>query len=263
VQVDGRPASLYPAPDGSGRYYLEARRGARYELEVRNRTGQRIGVLLAVDGLNVVSGERQHVGQPGRMYVLGPWDDVTVRGWRSSMEEVRQFTFVDEQRSYAARTDKANGKMGWIELAVYRERPPAYVHRPWVDEDRAAGPSAAPRERAEGGRAAEKRAGDSRAADTESERVGSLGYTGGQAPAASAPPRRESFPGTGWGERRHDPVVTVQFDAESAPAETLNLRYEYRSALVRLGVLPRHWPQRDRLAERERGRDGFAQPPIR
>ena len=29
VELDGRPASLYAAPDGSGRYYLEARTGSR------------------------------------------------------------------------------------------------------------------------------------------------------------------------------------------------------------------------------------------
>ena len=48
VRVDGRSAPLYPAPDGSGRYYLEARRGARYELDVTNRTGARLGVLLSL-----------------------------------------------------------------------------------------------------------------------------------------------------------------------------------------------------------------------
>ena len=43
--MDGRSASLYPAPDGSGRYYLEAWRGARYAVRLANRTGERLGVL--------------------------------------------------------------------------------------------------------------------------------------------------------------------------------------------------------------------------
>jgi len=270
LRVDGRPAPLYPAPDGSGRLYLEARRGARYEIDVRNRTNSRLGVLLAVDGLNVVSGEREVVrpgAQPGRMYVLGPWDDVTVRGWRQSMQDVRSFTFVDEQASYAARTDKANSKMGWIELVVYRERarPQVYQpYRPWLRED-------APGEREERDRDG-RAAGDAPAAAAEAPRSArksaegsdsakSLGYADGAEPAPAAPTRRESFAGTGWGERQSDPVVTVQFEPEPYPAETMTLRYEYRSALVRLGILPQR-PYRDRLAERESGRDGFAKPPA-
>ena len=79
-----------------------------------------MGVVLTVDGLNAISGERD-TGR-GRMYVLDPWQRTTVQGWRTSLQEVRQFTFVDERASYAARSGKANEKMGWIEIAAYRER---------------------------------------------------------------------------------------------------------------------------------------------
>ena len=59
IQIDGRPVSLFPAPDGSGRYYLEARAGSRYAVTLANRTGERVGVVLTVDGLNAISGERE------------------------------------------------------------------------------------------------------------------------------------------------------------------------------------------------------------
>jgi len=55
--------------------------------------------------------------------------------------------------------------------------------------------------------------------------------------------------------------VVVSFEPESVPADRITLRYEYRSALLALGVLPRPWPPRDRLRERERGDAGFAKPP--
>ena len=125
IDVEGGGAPLYAAPDGSGRYYFEARKGARYTVRLANRTHQRLGVVLKVDGLNVISGERpaRWPGtDPGRMYVLDPWDSTDVKGWRTSLEEVRRFTFVDEERSYAARSGQANSRMGWVELAVYRER---------------------------------------------------------------------------------------------------------------------------------------------
>ena len=92
--MEGRRAPLYPAPDAT-RFYLEARAGARYAVLLTNRTRERLGVVLTVDGLNAISGERD-TGH-GRMYVLGPWEQTTVRGWRSSLSDVRQFTFVDER----------------------------------------------------------------------------------------------------------------------------------------------------------------------
>src|SRR4029453_5887603 len=88
------------------------------------------GVVLAVDGLNAISGEREmgpsDPARRGRMYVIDPWGDVQGGGWRRSLEDVARFTFVDERGSYAARTGRANGKMGWIQAWAYRER---YVPR--------------------------------------------------------------------------------------------------------------------------------------
>ena len=56
----------------------------------------------------------------------------------------------------------------------------------------------------------------------------------------------------------------VDFEEESVPAAVVNVRYEYREALVRLGVLPR---VDDGLARRERSRgfsdSGFAPDPYR
>jgi hypothetical protein len=246
VEIDGQPTSLYPAPDGSGRFYVEARKGSRYAVALANRTGERIGVVLTVDGLNAISGERD-TGR-GRMYVLDPWQRTTVQGWRTSLQEVRRFTFVDERASYAARSAKANEKMGWIEVAAYRERR-AFVRsaipratpppEPYGVEGQSADKSEAPAQRAQGDSAE------------------------GAAPSILGGAPARSFPGTGWGARAEDPVVLVDFDPESDPGQRVTLRYEYRPALVALGVLPR-WlpPSRDRLGERERAENGFAQPPL-
>ena len=244
VELDGRSAPLYPAPDGSGRYYVQARQGSLYEVRIANRTSQRIGVRLTVDGLNAISGARDESrwwewGQkPGRMYVLDPWGSTVVRGWRTSLDEVRRFTFVDEQRSYAARSGRANEKMGWIEVATFRER---YHPRPtegWItpprpmrERDRAAD------EARPSGEGAAKAAPSARA---EGERAGG-----------------ESYPGTGWGAPAEDRAVVVSFEPEATPAEQVSLRYEYASALRALGIFPPAW-HRDRLAERD---SGFAKPP--
>ena len=71
---------------------------------------------------------------------------------------------------------------------------------------------------------------------------------------------------TGIGRERDHRVTRVRFDAESRPAALVELRYEYRPALVRLGVLPpasyawRESPLDRR--ERARGFDDFEFAPV-
>jgi hypothetical protein len=264
VEVEGRSVPLYPAPDGSGRFYLEARQGARYAVEIGNRTSERLGVVLTVDGLNAISGNRDGGGgvwagsrPAGRMYVLYPWDSTSIKGWRTSLDDVRRFTFVDERASYAARSGKANSRMGWIEVAVYRERPRPYVYRTDPYEGSAARDEA--RERA---------------ADAEEDSAGKTARDDGrdrpsaraEAPARKAPPAtmpgpEGGYPGTGWGAREDDRAMLVDFEPQPSPAERITLRYEYASALRALGILPAPWWARDRLRERETGESGFAKPP--
>ena len=248
LELDGRKAALFPAPDRSGRYYVEARKGCRYSVALANRTGERVGVVLTVDGLNAISGERD-AGR-GRMYVLDPWQSTTVQGWRTSLQDVRQFTFVDERASYAARSEKANEKMGWIEVAVYRERRPYVQATPLPYPE----PRPYPTEEQDG------RARAQAPASPESSRSADNRDAAGAAKLEDGAGNR-SYPGTGWGEHAHDPVVLVSFDPESEPSGRATLRYEYRPALVALGVLPPYVVPRDRLSQRERGEPGFAQPP--
>jgi hypothetical protein len=246
VEVDGQTAPLYPSPDGSSRRYLEARRGSAYALRIENRTAERLGVVVDVDGLNVISGLEDSHAQaprsPGRMYVLDPWGETVVRGWRTSLEEVRRFTFVEEGESYAARSGKVSSKMGWIEVAVFREQRP-YVARwpfqPRVRKDAPGGEAAAPEAAgaAEGSKRAEGRA------------------------RALA----DGYPGTGWGSASDDRAQVVSFDPCPVAAESITLRYEYAAALRTLGILPRPDLGRERLRERERGEWGewgFAAPPA-
>jgi hypothetical protein len=72
----------------------------------------------------------------------------------------------------------------------------------------------------------------------------------------------QSFPGTGWGERREDRVRRVQFTPEPVALDRIIFRYEYASGLRALGIdFSRHgW--HDRLADREDER-GFAKAPRR
>jgi len=84
--------------------------------------GQRMAFVLSVDGLNAINGTRSSLASSEPMYVLGPYQSTTIKGWRRSLSRVAQFVFVDEERSYAERTDQANGDLGWIRVAAFRER---------------------------------------------------------------------------------------------------------------------------------------------
>ena len=255
VRVAGRSTALYNASARPDRWYLEARKGQKYEIRVRNTTGERIGFVLAVDGLNAIDGTLSRNASTEPMYVLEPYADATIKGWRRNLDQVSRFVFVDEQRSYAERTGQANGDLGWIRVTAFHEV--WTVARTWgtirgqyeggptadgdarAEEKQSAPPSAAPapearRDRASGG-------------------IGVQGET-------SREPVAEANPGTGWGPTQRDRVREVEFIPRAHAAAQVILRYEYKPALVALGILP--WnPPVSRTWERERGLYGFAQPP--
>src|SRR5512143_3802072 len=55
---DGRSLPLYPAryAGGNARVYAEAVRGQQYRIVLRNNLDRRVGVVVAVDGRNIISG---------------------------------------------------------------------------------------------------------------------------------------------------------------------------------------------------------------
>jgi len=259
VRVEGETVPLYFRPGTFDRHYFQANRGRNYSLVVRNTSAERVGVLIAVDGLNVVNGERSRLSRDETMYVLDPWETATIKGWRTSLHEVRKFVFVDEERSYAERTGQANGDLGWIRVLSFREKHPQLGwgqvrrNRPEYRKDgdyfeEFDAPNAAREEMAPApqstappmaGNDARRSIGDTRSS-----------YRG------SAP---DANPGTGWGDRQHDAVREIQFDAARTATDHLVMRYEYAAGLQALGI----FPQRYRLWDRERGQIGFAQPPRR
>ncbi len=269
LRVDGEAAPLYWAPGRSDRRYVQAFAGRNYSLVLRNNTGRRVAVLLAVDGLNAVNGEITRLQSHEPMYVLGPWEQATIRGWRSSLDEIRRFVFVDERRSYAERTGQSNSDMGWIRVLAFREQQTWWDKR---DTDwgrvkggyRDGGPSSS--------LPAPSEAPQARSDDSRGERAPMTQENVPESRARAMTPEAQdnmargeqenggSFPGTGWGERRTDRVRQVQFTPERAAADRIIFRYEYASGLRALGIFPIRNDRRDRLNERD-GDLGFAKPP--
>ncbi len=197
-----------------GQQYVAGNPGDRYGVRLVNRTGQRVLVVLSVDGVNAVTGETASPDQSG--YVLGPWEQAEITGWRKSMREVAQFYFTALPDAYAARTGRPDN-VGVIGAAVFREKVYAPQPMPYLTE-------AAPAGRAQGG-AAES------AADA-------------AAPAAMAQRKAERL-GTGHGEREYAPIRYTEFErADAAPAEVVSVRYDSRPNLMVRGVIPKPRPVR-------------------
>lgn len=209
--------SLYPV-DSNGRSntyraYLEAERGEKYGIRIANRTGRRIGVVVAVDGRNIISGEKSHLHDSERMYILGPYESAVYDGWRTARDTVNRFYFTEPDDSYAAAFGDRSA-MGVIAVAVYREKqlPP---RRPYSDRE-------------SGGKTGEDRSMRGEPAP---------GAPTGAERKSLSPQAREESAGTGFGEESRSPSIRVTFDPEHRVAERHFLKYEWRDTLCRKGIL--------------------------
>lgn len=195
------------------RAYLEAERGEKYGVRIANRTGRRIGVVVAVDGRNIISGEKSYLHHRERMYILGPYESAVYDGWRTARDTVNRFYFTEPGDSYAAAFNDRSA-MGVIAVAVYREKEPS-PRRSWRDLE-------------SGGKL-----GDDRNMAPES----APGAPSGAERKSLAPRTREESAGTGFGEESHSPSIRVTFDPERRAAERHFLKYEWRDTLCRKGIL--------------------------
>lgn len=207
-----------------GQSWIAGTPGHRYAVRLSNTTGERVLVVLSVDGVNALTGKTAAPSQAG--YVLGPWQRMEVAGWRKSMDDVAQFVFTDLPDSYAARTGRPDN-VGVIGIAVFRERP--------------APPPAPPAPPPPPIEVSGTRVGEQAAA-----RAG----TSARAPAVAAQADRalaESTPqrlGTGHGQREWAPVRRTRFERlSSQPQQVSTLRYDDIGRLAALGVLPRAYPR--------------------
>ena len=232
VLVDGRHVPVY---FGHGLRYVEAIKGKKYSIRLRNPLGVRVAVALSVDGLNTIDA-RHTDPRSAQKWVLGPHETITISGWQTGMKNARRFFFTSEEQSYGAWLGKRQN-LGIISAVYFREKRRPKAPRPVVpkEKSRRDGPSAAPE------------AGASRDSAERSSKA--------ESPSGNV--REEDYAATGIGRRYGHRVYRVRMDLEEKPAATVNIRYEYRTQLVRLGLLPpSSAPYPDPLARRQSAR-GF------
>jgi hypothetical protein len=258
VLIGGNESSEY---DSRGKIYIEALRGRNFALRVRNPTCQRIAVALSVDGLNVVDAKHTTAHEATK-WVLGADETIDIPGWQMSGQTARRFFFTETKNSYAKWIGSTRN-VGTIEAVFFREKASPIPTRCEFGNPVLEAPL--------GRRETQARSG----ADSGME--GATPSTGGRGPDSAPPAPQEvqvrgeaplidtgrtrkdapakaagDFAATGAGSRTDFPVVWVDFEEDPNPVARVALRYEFRSELVRLGVLPREGD----LYARERGR-GF------
>lgn len=237
VLINGVPATEYAA---RGRHYIEAFENAEYELRIRNPSAWRVAVALAVDGLNTIDA-RHTSAWDAHKWVIEPYGTIHVRGWQMSSENARRFYFTTERDSYAAKLGQA-ANLGVISAVFFRERRPITV-MPVTPSQSIPPSSKEDRTRAPGANAESSRGEVARDAT----RPKSLpGY----------PPPDDESAATGIGRSVSNSVQWIKMDLEPRAIGEVTIRYEYRAALVRLGIIPRPYPRPDVLERRE-GAKGF------
>jgi hypothetical protein len=204
-----------------GEYWVAGRPGSRYAVEVRNHLGERLLVVMSVDGVNVVSGATAAWDQAG--YVFSPGDQYQVTGWRKSDTEIAAFTFTESPNSYAERTGRP-ANVGVIGVALFRERAPLPIPA-----------QIAPAPYTRGGY-------DAGAASLPPAEIARI-----EAPvAAAAAPRAPALEpklGTGHGDREYSYVSHTEFvRMQPSPNEVLRIHYDSRANLIAMGIIPRGRP---------------------
>jgi hypothetical protein len=250
--VEDENGNTLPTFAKDGRTFLLGEPGLRYNIRVRNPTGQRVEAVLSVDGRDAMSGQPgDYVHQRG--YVIPAYGSLLVEGFRRSLEEVAVFRFTSPEDSYSSRMGTPQN-VGVIGVAFFPERvrPTPVIRRPRplprpaplpydyfgngrgsreVDSDRAAArPQIKPSSPAKSPAPASEGRGDFEArsrAEAKGSAKDDLGSSGSV-----------NNLGTEFGESHESVVSSVSFERASAthPALLGTLRYDDADGLSARGI---------------------------
>lgn len=180
--------------------YLEAKRGEHYGIVIHNRTPERIGLVIAVDGRNIISGKKSDLKTREDMYIVNRYEHGQFTGWRTASDKVHRFYFTDMGDSYAMKTFSDSTSMGVIAVAIYREKERPLYEKKTLNNTPAS-PLAESPDRSKSGAARDERAG------------------------------------TGFGNEQYSPTIKVAFEPEATPIQKTLVKYEWRETLCRKGFL--------------------------
>ena len=191
--------------------YVEAKKNENYGIVIRNMTSERIGVVVAVDGRNIISGKRSDLKSTEDMYLVDSYEQGRYDGWRTDQNTVHRFYFTETGDSYSAKTFNDASAMGVIAVVVYREKDRPRPQELKRRESAPAAPSA------------------------------------GSAERSKSLAEKDEAAGTGFGEGQFSPTVRVVFEPERTPVQKTLVKYEWRETLCRKGIINCGQEGRNRL----------------
>jgi hypothetical protein len=115
IREDGSTLSTYAK---GNRYYVLGNDGERYTVHITNPTARRIEAVISIDGLDAVDGENGDLKKRG--YIIQPYGELRVEGFRTSTDQVATFRFSSVDGSYAGKKGKARN-VGVVAVALFEE----------------------------------------------------------------------------------------------------------------------------------------------
>jgi len=119
VSIRGAGGEALDAMNVGDRTYVIGQQGERYSIVVENHSPRSFEAVATVDGLDVMNGQAGSYDNRG--YVLGPYANLTIDGFRQSTDAVAAFRFAKVKDSYAAQRGEARN-VGVIGVAFFAQR---------------------------------------------------------------------------------------------------------------------------------------------
>lgn len=119
VQVLRGNGDTLPTYASRDRFYVQGNASERYTIRVTNPTARRVEAVVTVDGLDVIDGNEGDLRKRG--YVVPPYGEVRIEGFRTSQADVATFRFSSVDNSYAGKQGKARN-VGVIAVAIFEEQ---------------------------------------------------------------------------------------------------------------------------------------------
>lgn len=236
IADNGHRFSIYPITQrhlkNEYRAYVEALNGENYSLNIHNHSNKRLGLVIAVDGRNIISGKKSKLKHNENMYILGPHETQSYSGWRTSSKDIHRFYFTETENSYAHAFED-DSAMGVIAVAVYEEKYPLFTRQ---EKKKISKPSAQAPNRSSGSAANESAAMD----------------------------KAETEAGTGFGDHQTSHVRRVQFNAKRTALSKNFYKYEWREALCQKNIIDcgyHHQEKKNRFWPRDDYEVGYAPHP--
>lgn len=238
----------------NGSYYVEGKEGTRFSLRMRNNSNHRVLFVPTVDGLSIMNGKEASFKSSG--YIVGSYDSVTISGWRTSDDNIAEFYFSSPKQSYASKMDRA-GNLGVIGCAVFKEKERVKIIEKVIKEyipyypskchcgilcscsqqynwtTTTTGSSLNSLNTVYNASSLSLSNSSSNSAMSMSVATGTNTSSASLNTKAS---KQETGLGTGFGEDKYSPVVTVDFEKEATPSETFSIYYNTKKNLEDLGI---------------------------